>query len=482
MTPPIAHQDDYIIDVPYPDYFHRELMPLWLCSTLQALGRRAPDLLQPYTWLELGCGTGISTVIAAVTNPMGNFIGIDINPNAISRAQALADTVGVRNVRFLCQSFETTLSTRGTDALPGCDFIVSHGVYSWVSPTQRSALRALVDRHLKPGGVLYLAYMSQPGSAAMAAAQKLAYLSVENFTVQGTPASSEIKADAGIALLEALSTVGTGYFTEHPRLASEVGKLSAMDRRYIAHEFLNAHWDSLHVADVIADLQDVGCSYAGSATLLENVDGASLPENCLPVLAQLRARGVSLAAQETFKDIARNQNERRDIYQRDASAPDTNLLSAEEHRGILLAQRVALLPAAPNEHASLPPVLMLETRIGPVQIPMAHVAPLLTSLQAGPKSYAQLIQLPPYVKQPGSVSQLLQILAWVGWIHFLRPDWEIGGTNKQLIQKINIALENRLCGYPPLRYTAAAATGSAQIMSSNRNNQIHQKIVNFLNS
>ena len=90
MTSPAAHLDGYVTDVAYPDYFHRELMPVWLCSALQALGRRTPDLQQPYTWLELGCGTGISTVIAAATNPQGQFIGLDLNPDAIAQAQALA--------------------------------------------------------------------------------------------------------------------------------------------------------------------------------------------------------------------------------------------------------------------------------------------------------------------------------------------------------------------------------------------------------
>jgi hypothetical protein len=35
-------------------------------------------------------------------------------------------------------------------------------VYSWISASNRAALRQLLERHLQPGGVLYLAYMSQP--------------------------------------------------------------------------------------------------------------------------------------------------------------------------------------------------------------------------------------------------------------------------------------------------------------------------------
>ncbi len=457
MTPPAAHLDGYVTDVAYPDYFHREIMPVWLCSTLQALGRRTPDLQQPYTWLELGCGTGISTVIAAATNPQGQFIGLDFNPDAIAQAQALAQAVGVPNVRFVCQSFEAALAA-DADALPPCDFIVSHGVYSWISTSNRAALRQLLERHLRPGGVLYLAYMSQPGSASMAAAQKLVHLATHDMA-----GSSTDKADAGLALLQQMAEAGTGYCTEHPRIATELGQLRGMDRRYTAHEFLNAHWESLHVADVMADLAQTGCDYAGSATLLENIDGASLPEQSLPLLNRLRQQGSSVAAQETFKDIARNQNQRRDLYQR--PHPQGNALSADAHRHALLSQRIALLPAAPSLQAPLPAAFTLDTRIGPVQMPMAHVAPLLAALQNGPQSYAQLVQLPLYAQQPGAVSQLLQLLAWVGWVQFVRPDWQadacLAPATSAMLERLNAALALRPCGQPAVHYQAHAAAGSA---------------------
>lgn len=94
---------------------------------------------QAYTWLELGCGTGISTLVAAATNPQGYFIGLDINPQAIAQAQALAQAMGVPNVQFVCQSFDDALAA--ASPLPACDFIVSHGVYSWISAHYRAALR-----------------------------------------------------------------------------------------------------------------------------------------------------------------------------------------------------------------------------------------------------------------------------------------------------------------------------------------------------
>lgn len=441
--------DGYVLDVAYPDYFHRELMPLWLTSAMQALGRCTPDLQQPFTWLELGCGTGISAVVAAATHPAGRFIGLDANSRAIAQAQALAQAAGLDNVQFICADFAQALQS-GT--LPACDFIVSHGVYSWVSPRNRQAMRKVVQALLQPGGICYLAYMSQPGSTAMSAAQKLAQLYAGRM-----PVDSAAQAQHAMALLQRVAGAGTGYFAEHPRMAAEVGRLGEMDARYIAHEFLNTHWDCLHVADVIRDMQLAGCEFAGSATLLENVDAASLPQSVLPLLQELAQQGADGCVLETFKDIARNQNQRRDIYQR--QHPQGNVLHPDTHRQQLLQQRITLLPAAPDSGTPLSSHLMLDTRIGPVNMPVAHVQPLLHTLQAGPCSYADLLHHPLYGRQPGLVSQLLQLLCWAGWLQFMHAVPAFG-TQAQVVA-LNQALAQRPCGQPPLHYMAAAAAGTA---------------------
>ena len=153
--------DGYLTETPYPDYFHPEMMPVWLNSALQALGYQHPDLSRAYTWCELGCGTGISTIVAAASNPNGRFIGVDINADAIQQARSLAERIGLHNVQFMASSFEQ-LAQGDSESLPACDYIVCHGVYSWVSHANRLWIQQIVRQHLKPAGVAYLAYMSQP--------------------------------------------------------------------------------------------------------------------------------------------------------------------------------------------------------------------------------------------------------------------------------------------------------------------------------
>ena len=87
MTDRVSPIPAYLADVPYPGHFFRETLPVWMTSLLTALGRRTPDLSQPYTWLELGCGTGLGAAVAAATNPLGRFVGVDLNDEAIAQAR-----------------------------------------------------------------------------------------------------------------------------------------------------------------------------------------------------------------------------------------------------------------------------------------------------------------------------------------------------------------------------------------------------------
>ena len=75
------------------------------------------------------------------------------------------------------------------------------------------------------------------------------------------------------------------------------------------------------------------------------------------------------------------------------------------------------------------------------------------------------MQLPLYAQQPGAVSQLLQLLAWVGWVQFVRPDWRADASpapaTSAMLERLNAALAGRPCGQPAVHYQAHAATGSA---------------------
>jgi SAM-dependent methyltransferase len=416
-----ALRDGYHAELAYPAFFHRELTPAWLATLLTALGYRAPDLSAPYTWCELGCGPGLTALITAAANPGGCFYAVDFDPAAIEHARALADEAALGKLRFLHTSF-AELAQADEAALPPLDFIVLHGVLSWISPENRQAVRCIVERWLKPGGIACFAYMSQPGGAPMMALQRLLRRCAE------TSAEAAAGIETGSALLRALRDGGAGQFTVVRGLGVQLDHMAAQSPGHLAHEFLGAHWEPLHVADMLAALAEIGCGFLGSATPQENIDAVSIPARSLPAIVAIE----DVALRETAKDIARNQSLRRDIYQR---APQP--LSADEHRAALESLSFVALPGAPQEGA-----LRFETRIGPVDGPAAMFSPLLKALSDGkPHAFRELMTLPGYAGRGGLLNQATQMLLWAGYLHPVPP-----GADAAPAQALNRALWRAAAG------------------------------------
>jgi SAM-dependent methyltransferase len=118
--------------------------------------------------LELGCGDGANALSIAQSLPGASVLGIDAAAGPVARGTELARAAGLRNAELRVGDIE---------ALPGdlgsFDYIIAHGVYSWISAPARAALLAAVQRHLAPEGVAYVSYNAYPGSHVRSMAREI---------------------------------------------------------------------------------------------------------------------------------------------------------------------------------------------------------------------------------------------------------------------------------------------------------------------
>lgn len=427
----------YVRDIPYPHHFQREVTPVWMTSVATALGFNGPDITQAYSWCELGCGQGLTALVTAAANPQGRFTAIDFNPQHIAHGRALASAADLSNLHFVEADF-LTLATQAQELQPEYDFIVLNGVYSWISGAERVAIHRFIQQRLKPGGLLYLGYMCQPGMAFLAGLRSL--LRVHTGHISGPITQRVHKA---LSLLERMAEAKAGFFVEHPQAVEYLRRARQHDPAYLVHELLNPHWDSLPVAQVMAELEaDAGCYYVGSATPLENIDALSIPGNLLPLMESLN----TTAERESFKDLARNQSERRDLYQK-----GRHPLDIERHRSRLCDQVITALPGAPSQGS-----LRFETRIGPLEGTADLFGPILKALAEGPQSFADLLRIPALQHQGDLINPAVQMLFWAGIAHPLLP----GSVSIENCQRLNRVLCERSLSSEHYGYLAAAALGS----------------------
>lgn len=121
--------------------------------------------------LEFACGDGSNLVPAAALLPNARFVGFDFAAQPIARARAMTDALGLANVRLLERDLRDLPEDLGT-----FDYIIVHGLYSWLPAEVRAHLMPRIARHLAPAGVAFVSYNALPGSHLRAIAwDMLAY-------------------------------------------------------------------------------------------------------------------------------------------------------------------------------------------------------------------------------------------------------------------------------------------------------------------
>lgn len=131
-------------------YSADELAPLPAGAIVQALGVgnpvRAAKLRPAEVVIDLGCGGGIDTILAArAVAPGGRALGLDMLPEMLEVAARHAAEAGVANVEWVRGDLEAIPLPDAT-----VDVVISNGVVN-LSP-RKSRVFAEVHRVLRPGG------------------------------------------------------------------------------------------------------------------------------------------------------------------------------------------------------------------------------------------------------------------------------------------------------------------------------------------
>jgi SAM-dependent methyltransferase len=365
----------YVADIGYTSGFYRETAPSHMAFAALSAGRAPGGALAPRRVLELGFGQGFGLALLAATNPDVAFDGYDFNPEHVAHARRLIAGAGLDNLTVAETGFEEAAARGGDNDR---DVITAHGILSWVARPIQDAIVAIVRQRLQPDGVFYVSYNCMPGWAPLAPLRRL-MLDVK----RRNPGGSEHQLARAVELVTHLRQGHALYFAANPAATQHLDAMLRMDPTYLAHEYLDEHWDLFWFADVVALLAEAKLSYVASATLAENLDAYAVPQGLRALVRQID----DPVLRESARDMAGNKRFRRDLFARGAARSTT----AEQHR-VVSALSFALV--VPRHRVTLKIPCPLGELTGKDELYL----PIIGRLAHGNAAFDDLLSLPVFAE------------------------------------------------------------------------------------
>ncbi|MCC9641738.1 class I SAM-dependent methyltransferase [Rhodopirellula sp. JC740] len=148
-------------EVPYPDFIHPVTHP----GNIAAIARlNGLDAVPPESCrvLELACGPGGNLISLASLLPNSQFEGVDLAAGHIKTGNAVIAKLGLNNIQLKHGNIEDWAVEPQTDD-ERFDYIIAHGVYSWVPDAVRQSILAICQMRLSERGVALISYNTYPG-------------------------------------------------------------------------------------------------------------------------------------------------------------------------------------------------------------------------------------------------------------------------------------------------------------------------------
>lgn len=143
--------------VAYPSRPFQQTHPsrMALPAALFGLGYAPPATARV---LEIGCGEGGNLIPLALSYPDATFVGFDLAETAIAAGRKIVDSLGLDNI-----ALKTLDILEAGPELGQFDYIIVHGVYSWVPEPVRQGVMRLISACLAPEGLAFVSYNAMPG-------------------------------------------------------------------------------------------------------------------------------------------------------------------------------------------------------------------------------------------------------------------------------------------------------------------------------
>lgn len=307
-------------EIPYPGGAFRASHPshIAMVAKLFSLAVAQPSKCRV---LELGCSMGSNLIPMAEGLPDSQFIGIDYSETQIEQGRKVIADLGMTNIELKHLSILDVPEDLGE-----FDFIICHGVYSWVPRDVQDKILSIGKEYLAENGVMYVSYNTYPGWHFRGLVRDMMV-----YHVADIPSPRERVSQArGLLdfLVKFAKPQSEAYLT---MLKEEAKMLNECGDSYLFHEHLEEVNEPFYFRDFVKRVDVAGLRYLGDSAVLTMV-AQRFQEEAAEIL-----RNAPLLRREQYMDFLRNRTFRGSLLCHQRLQPNYRIPSenlADLHVGL----------------------------------------------------------------------------------------------------------------------------------------------------
>jgi len=322
--------------VPYESHPHASTHIEHLHTIGRLFGMAPPDF-QRARVLELGSAAGGNLIPMALGYPDGRFLGIDLSAREIEHGQRQIADLGLGNIELRHMSILDVGASLGA-----FDYIICHGVLSWVPPAVQDKILAICQALLAPNGIAVVSYNTLPGWNTVRTAREMMLYHAGHVS---DPAE---RARQARLLLDFIRGAGGDQPSPYmSMLQQEIDILRSRPDSYLLHDHLEENNTPFYFHQFVARARASGLQYLADSALATMYVG-----NLRPATAEKLAAVGDIVRQEQYMDFMYNRRFRSTLLCRAAVALDRRL---DAGRFEQFYWRSLLVPQVPIDEAGEAP-------------------------------------------------------------------------------------------------------------------------------
>jgi methyltransferase-like protein/2-polyprenyl-3-methyl-5-hydroxy-6-metoxy-1,4-benzoquinol methylase len=285
---------------PYDSFPFPQSAPEHLQSVARLFGLNTPSPAKARI-LELGCAAGGNLIPLARRHPQAQLLGVDLSSVQIEHGRAVIRDNQLKSIELRVGSIADIDASWGR-----FDYIICHGVYSWVPPEIQQAVLKVCEQCLSEDGVAYISYNTYPGWKFREVLRDAMML---RGTTRGTPAEQLSYARGMLDFLQQKAAPGSAL---KAALDENMPHIQQSAAYYLMHEFLEPCNAPCYFKDFLQAANLQGLSYLAEADI-----SPMFASNHPSEIAEPLKREVRLQVEfEQYLDFVANRSFRQTLLVR----------------------------------------------------------------------------------------------------------------------------------------------------------------------